>query len=102
MVPRLGFQRSQHHHRRRVIAAGLLRELPPVSGSLNIPLGCQRQSRVVGGFMVAIYPRQRLGKMLRRKIVLVENNLKSARRLVQSDAVRKPRYSLLVSVECNY
>jgi len=52
--------------------------------------------------MVAIYPCQRLGKKLRRKIGLVENNLKSARRLVQSDAVRKARYSLLVSFECNY
>ena len=65
-----------------MIGAGLLCELPLCSSPAKIALGCQRQSQVVGGFVVAVYPGKGLGKMLLGEVVLVENNFKSARRLV--------------------
>ena len=64
-----------------MIAGGLLCELPLGSGFANVALGCQCQSQVVGGFVVAVYPRKGIGKMLLREIVLVENNFEPARRL---------------------
>src|ERR1700736_6227552 len=102
MVSRPGFQCCQQNHRGRLITAGLLCELPFAAGALKIALGCERQPQIVGGFMVAIYPRQRLREMLRRKIVLVENDFESACRLVQRDTIWKARQSLLVRLECHY
>ena len=77
----------------------LLGELPLAACTTLVSIGHERQSQVISGFIIAVYPGESLGKMLRRGLVLFEDDFQPSGGLFQSNTVRKTSESALVSGE---